>query len=167
MISGKIEESTTRRPLRADHAAFRIDHGIHVVGRAHAARAAGMIGALHILAHEVVERRIGLRRASRRDLVAAIAREGRLRENLARQADGGAEIAPVLRRAHVVEADRRRRRAASRDVSANVAARGRAHRPDMHLEAVRGRGGAPVVADGAGQEMQLQVGVGDARRASG
>src|SRR5690606_33284283 len=35
------------------------------------------------------------------------------------------------------------------------------HRPDVHLVAVAAGGGGPVVADGDGQEMEHEVGVGD------
>ena len=49
-----------------------------------------------------------LRRRSGRDLLAAETGQRRLGENFPRQPDGGAEIAPVLFPAHIVEADARR-----------------------------------------------------------
>ena len=50
---------------------------------------------------------IALNSLSRRDLAAAIGREGILREYLAGEANAVAEIAPVVRMGHVVEADLR------------------------------------------------------------
>ena len=57
---GKIEESATRKPVDADDPAFRVDHAHRIVGAAHPAGAAGVIGALDMLADEGIELVVGL-----------------------------------------------------------------------------------------------------------
>ena len=54
---GITEASITRRPVHADHAAVGIDHRARVVGGAHAAGAAGVLGVGAFGEHPVVERR--------------------------------------------------------------------------------------------------------------
>ena len=56
VIEGMIEESTTRRPVNADDARLRIDHGHRIGGLAHLAGAGGMVGALDLVADEGVDR---------------------------------------------------------------------------------------------------------------
>ena len=121
--------------LDADHPALGVDHGERVVAPADAGGAAGMVGALHLLADEGVELVVGLHAGARLDLVAGIGREGGLGEDLAGEPDAAAEVAPVLLVGHVVEADRRRLGRVGA-LQPDRAARGRAHRADMRLEAV-------------------------------
>ncbi len=122
-----------------------------------------MVGALGVLADEIVELVVALHLAAGRNLAAAIGIEGGLPENLARQPDAVAEVAPVVRMRHVVEADFRLRPRVGR-AQRDRAARLRAHRPDMRLEAVRLGRGLAVVAHGGRDEMILDVGVVDAGR---
>ena len=108
VICGKIELSATRSPSTpiTRHSGSTTAPGI--VRAPHPAGAAGVIGAFGVLADEGVELGVGLHLRPRLDLVADVGREGVLREDLARQADAGAEVLPVLLVAHVVEADPRR-----------------------------------------------------------
>jgi hypothetical protein len=88
-----------------------------------------------MFADEIVQVLVALHVIARLDLLAAIRGEGLLAEDFAGQPDAGAEVLPVLFVGHVVEQDRRRRLRIGA-TSASPAARFRAHRPDMGLEAV-------------------------------
>ena len=103
---------------------------------------------------------------ARLDLASAIRIEGRLREDLAGQPHAGAHLGPVVRVAHVVEADAGMLARIARAQPDEAAALG-AHRPDMGLKAVLGREALAVIGHGERQEVILDVGIADARRASG
>ena len=158
---GKIELSATRKASTPMTRQSGSTTAQRVVGAAEAGGAAGVVGALGVLADEGVELVVGLHVGAGLDLVAGVGAEGGLAEDLAGQADAVAEVGPVLLGRHVVEADRRRDGRVG-GLQADGAARGRAHRADMGLEAVALDRGAAVVADGERQEMVLDVGVVDA-----
>ena len=153
--------------LDADDAALGVDHRQRVVAAAEAGGAAGVVGALDLLADEAVELVVARSAAAPGWIsLAGVGAEGGLGEDLAGQPDAVAEVAPVLRVRHVVEADRRGGDRVGA-LQADGAAGGRAHRADMGLEAVAVDRGAAVVADRQRQEVELDVGVVDARRRSG
>ncbi len=95
---GMTELSATRRPVDADHAALRVDHRAGIVGPAHPAGAAGVVGAFGVVAHEGVDLVVALHVRAGLQFAGRVARQRGLREDAAREADGGAEIDPVLRR---------------------------------------------------------------------
>jgi hypothetical protein len=99
-----IDDAQAFQPV---HAALAVDHRHRVIGMAHLVRARRVVGGLGMLAHERIDLRIGLQRAARRDLAAAVRGQRRLREDLAGDADRRAELAPVLVVRHVVEQDAR------------------------------------------------------------
>ena len=78
VIDGMIEESTTRRPVDADDARFRIDHRHRIGGLAHPAGAGGMVGAFDLGADEIVDRLVADDIRAGLDLAPAIGVEGRL-----------------------------------------------------------------------------------------
>ena len=115
-----------------------------------------MVGALHGVLHEVVERVVALDVGAGRDLVPRVVRERRLGKDLPREPDAGPEVPPVVLVGHVVEEDRGCGAGLGRGQS-HAAARFRAHRPHVGLEAVALGGGLAVVAHGEGQEVVLDV----------
>ena len=119
-----------------------------------------MIGAFDVRANEGVDRRVVGDVRTGLDLTPGVGRHRRLGEDLARQAHACAHLGPIVRMAHIIEADRRlvdRIGAAQADMAAAL----RSHRPDMRLEAVAGRERRSVVADRQRQEVILDVRIGD------
>ena len=121
-----------------------------------------MVGALHLLADEVVELLIALGLGARLYLASGEGLHGGLAEDLPRHADAGPEVLPVLLLRHVVELDLRPLLGIG-GAQPHPAARGRAHRADVGLEAVRLGRRLAVVADRHRQEVVLDVGVLDPR----
>ena len=85
------------------YATGTIDHRGLVA--AHAAAATRVVGGLGVVAHVLVELGVGLRLGARCQLAAAIGVQRGLGDDLAGQADGGAELFPVTLLGHVVEED--------------------------------------------------------------
>ncbi len=139
------------------HPPLAVDHG--VVALAHATAAAGVIGGLGVFAYEGVELLVALHLRARRDLPAAIRIHRRLSDDLAGQANGVAELLPVLLPGHVVEQDAGSGLGVARGEANAPAALG-AHRAHVSLEAMGLHCALAVVADGDGQEVVLQVGPG-------
>src|SRR5690606_7448618 len=133
----------------------------HPVG-AHAAGAARVESAFDRIADELVELRVGLFVDAGIELATTIGVERRLRENLAGEADRGAELDPVVRMRHVIEEDARLVARIARP-QANPAAALAAHWPDMDLEPVAAGNGIAVVGNGGWQEVELDIGPAHAR----
>ena len=76
VIEGMIEASTTRKPSSPITRATGVDDRRGIVGRAHLARAAGMIGALDFFADEGVDRLVTEAIGARLDFAAAVGVEG-------------------------------------------------------------------------------------------
>ena len=76
-----------------------------------------MIGALHLRANEGIDLLVRLHVRARLDFAAAIAIEGRLREDLAGQAHAGAHLGPIIGLAQVIEQDRAACRSGSVEAS--------------------------------------------------
>ncbi|ENN86115.1 hypothetical protein RHSP_32539 [Rhizobium freirei PRF 81] len=149
--------------IHADDAGIGIDDRHRIVLRAHLAGAAGVIGALQMFAQEGIDLIVGLNICPRLDFSAAIVVESLLPEDLAGEAHAMAELLPVFRMAHIVEADHRiglRIGGAQR----HVAARFRQIVADMHLEAVAPGRRLAVIADGNRQEVILDIRLLDAGR---
>ena len=115
-----------------------------------------MVGAFHMLGDEPVKLGVALQRCARLNFLAPERVKGRLAKNLSGQAYAMAKITPILRIGHIVEQDfwifGRITGAQS-----HCPARGRSHGPDMGLEPMTLRGGAPIIAHGDRQEMILNV----------
>ena len=94
--------------LNRQNYSFPPDHGARIVGPAHAAGAAGMIGTFRMFTDHRVKILVRLGLGARLQFLAAIGGKGLLPKDFARQADAAAEILPVFLRAHVVEEDARR-----------------------------------------------------------
>src|SRR5690606_8430453 len=79
------EDRTVGYPqtLHADHARLRIHHRKGIVGATHAAGAAGVISAFHMLANKGVELFVALDLRTRRDFAAAVRLERVLPEDFA------------------------------------------------------------------------------------
>ena len=144
--------------IDADDAAFMIDDGGHVLGRAHLAGAAGVIGAFAMLADEGVDLRIGLHIASGLYFTPGVFLHGGLLEQFAGEADAGAELLPVIGMGHVIEQNFGRRLGVA-IAHMDMAARLAAHGPHVNLEAVALEGHLAVIAHGGGQEVVFDVGI--------
>jgi hypothetical protein len=83
--------------IHPDHPRLWVHHGAGIVRAPHPAGAAGVIGAFGMFPDRVVERRVVGCVDARQDLVARETCHRRLGHDLPRQADGAAEIDPVLR----------------------------------------------------------------------
>src|SRR3546814_19823734 len=94
-----------------------------------------MVGALHVRPHEGVDLGVALHLGAGRQLGPAEGIEGRLREDLARQAPGGAELLAVGFLGEVVDDDARRRLGDGRLQGARAAVL-RAHRHEVGLGGV-------------------------------
>ncbi|CCK14201.1 protein of unknown function DUF140 [Cronobacter universalis NCTC 9529] len=136
------------------HAAFAIHNG-HLIA-AHFAGAARVIGGLGMVADKFVELFIGLAVDARTDFPAAEFIQRGLVDYLARDANGVAELLPVLLVRHVVKQDRRMLARIAR-FNAHVAAARRAHGADVALETVRFDGVRAVVVNRHRQEVVLNV----------
>ena len=108
VIEGMIEASTTRSASTPITRVCGSTTASGSLARAHLARAAGMIGALDLVADEGVDRLVVDAIGARLDFAAAVGIEGGLRENLAGQPHAGAHFRPVVWLAHVIELDARR-----------------------------------------------------------
>ncbi len=124
-----------------------------------------MIRAFDLRAHEGIDLLVRLHVGAGLNLPSAIAVEGRLREDLPRQAHAGAHFDPIVRLAQVVETNARLLERIGRGQSHPAAALG-AHRSDMGLKAVLLRERRAVVGHRHGQEVILDVRIGDARAAA-
>jgi hypothetical protein len=156
-IKGKTEVGQPE-PIDTDHAGLRVDHGHGVVAAAHPGGAAGVIGAFGMLADHGIKRIIRLRLRPGLNLVIDIRSDGVGREDLAREANGGAKLFPIRGLRHVVEQDARGLRrigGAQRDAAPAF----RPHRADMGLKPVPLRRRLAVITHGDGQEMELDVGI--------
>ncbi|CCK06833.1 protein of unknown function DUF140 [Cronobacter sakazakii 696] len=136
------------------HAAFAIHNG-HLIAT-HFAGAAGVIGGLCVVADKFVELFIGMAVDARADFPAAEFIQRGLVDYLARDANGVAELLPVLLVRHVVKQDRRMLARIAR-FNAHVGAARRAHRADVALESVRFDGVGAVVVNRHRQEVVLNV----------
>ena len=97
VIEGMIDELTTRSAVDADHPGLGVDDRQRVARRTHLAGAGRMVGALGMLAHEIVDRLVADAIRARQDFAAAVGIERLLREDLAREPDAGAHIEPSRR----------------------------------------------------------------------
>src|SRR5262245_28688686 len=112
--------------------------------------------ALAMIADETIDTGIALHLVSGLDLAPLIWPQGLLFENLAGEADRGAEFGPVIGMRHVVESDGRRlfRIGGFRP---DETSRLRAHRADMDLEGMTGGDGLAVIANGDRQEVIFNI----------
>src|SRR5262245_11269816 len=149
------------KAVNADDAALRVDHRQRVVDAPHAAGAAGVEGALAMLPDESIDIGVGSDVIARLDLAAGESLHGGGAEQCAGQPDAAPEIVAVGGVGHVVEKDPSRLARVAR-AQLHPTARARAHRPDMDLETMTGCGRLAVIANGARQEMILDVGIFDA-----
>ena len=112
---------------------FAIDHRHLVV--AHFTGTAGVEGGFRMVAHELIQFGIALALNARTDLPAAIVIQRRLAHDLTGDANGVAELLPVLFMRHIVEQDRRMLVRVAR-LQTHVAAAWGAHGADVALESV-------------------------------
>ena len=118
-----------------------------------------MVRSLAVPGHPVQDLGVALHRRSRGNLATVERVKRGLVENVARGVDGFHPLAPILRGGQVVEAQRGMDRgidAAQLDRAARV----RVHGADVDLVAVAAGGRRAVVADGHGQEVEHEIGIG-------
>ena len=115
-----------------------------------------MVGALRVVAYPGVDGRVRGNPRARLDLGAAVGIEGLLADDLAGQADAGAEAGAVVLVRQVVEQDARLVPRIGR-LDPHVPAALRLVGADVDLEAVALERGLAVVAHGRGQEVVLDV----------
>ena len=149
----------------ADHATLWVDHGRLVRRPAHATRARRVVGGVGSGAHERVQFGVRLSGISGRQLRAAELVERLLREHLAREPHTRAELLPVPLRREVVGFDD--------GMPGGIAGSegeptdtGGPQRTDMRLVRVAVGHLLPVVEHDGREEVELDVGVGDARLAA-
>ncbi|CCJ88366.1 protein of unknown function DUF140 [Cronobacter turicensis 564] len=148
---GRIHHAQAFQPV---HAAFAIHNG-HLIA-AHFAAAARVIGGLGMVADKFVKLFIGLAVDARTDFPAAEFIQRGLVDNLARDANGVAELLPVLLVRHIVKQDSRVLARIAR-FNAHVTAARRAHGADVTLETVRFDGVRAVVVNRHRQKVVLNV----------
>ncbi len=136
------------------HAAFIVDHRHLVI--AHRARTRRVIRRFGARTHEGVDFRVALQFRAGAQLAATETIERRLADDLARNADSVAELAPVERFGHVVEENRRMLTRITR-AQLDVPPARRAHGADVRLEAVHLDCVGAVVVDRHRQEVILDV----------
>ena len=96
--------------IHPDYPAFRINHRQRIIRPPHPRCPAWVIRAFRMFPDKRINLRVRLHTLPRLNLVFHMRLHRRLPENLARQADTGAELFPIARLAHVIEPDHRIRR---------------------------------------------------------